>query len=109
MRERVPAYSESDEPTVQLLALTLTRVRKAAAALDMLDAALTGKELGGYTLDDASRYQRLREDLRGWVGTASRLLDSLGMSTRSRAALGLDIASARRQLSVIEYYETRAS
>jgi hypothetical protein len=84
---------------VQLLSLTLTRVRKATAALDTLDAALEGRELGGYTLEEAAKFQRLREDLRGWVNTASRLLDALAMTPSSRARLGLDIAQTESTLA----------
>src|SRR5436190_19948583 len=56
LRERVPGYSHHDEVAVQLLAIALTRVRKAAAAFDALDA-----------VEETARTGRLRQDARGWV------------------------------------------
>jgi hypothetical protein len=102
IRPRVPGYSFHDEPAVQLLALTLTRVRKATGALDALDQATAGRELGAYTVEEAAKLQRLRADLRGWVTTASRLLDALAMTPTSRGRLGLDVARTEDTLAGIE-------
>jgi hypothetical protein len=102
VRPRVPGYSHHAEPAVQLLSLTLTRVTKATAALDTLDEAMAGRELGSYTVEDAAKFQRLREDLRGWVNSASRLLDALGMTPTARARLGLDVARTEDTLAGIE-------
>jgi hypothetical protein len=99
VRERVPGYSYHDESAVQLLALTLTRVKKASVALDKLDPATEAREL-----------QRLREDMRGWVNTSVRLLDALGMTPTSRARLGFDLVRTEDALAQLaaEGREARA-
>jgi hypothetical protein len=88
----VPAYSPADEAMVRLLALVLARIERAVAALDRLDDASEGSELKLYLGDSAQSFQRLREDCRGWVNTARRLSNDLGLSPTSRAKLGLDVA-----------------
>jgi hypothetical protein len=85
IRASLPLYSPADAPSVLLLALTLARVERAAAALDAADDSGTAD-----TLD------RLGRDLRSWIGTATRLLSELGMTPSSRARLGLDVALAQR-------------
>ena len=82
----VPTYTDSDGPAVALLATTLARVERAAQAVD--DAA-----------DDPDGPKRLEQDLRGWVNTAARLLDALGMTPTSRARLGLDLARVEDTLA----------
>lgn len=104
LREIVPVSSPSDEPTIRLLAQTLARVERASAALDAADSTFGARPLGAYLIEDAVKLQRLREDLRGWINTASRLANDLGLTPTSRARLGLDIAATRRTLSLIEVY-----
>jgi hypothetical protein len=92
IRERLPVFSPLDEFAVGLAALALARAEQGAAALAAADAA------GG------PRPERLEQDVRGWVGTARRLLADLGATPRSRAELARDLGvaastqAARRQL-----------
>jgi hypothetical protein len=79
IRELVPLEHSADEPTIQLLAVTLKQVERAVAALDKAKPG----ELA-----------RLSQDAQGWVNRALACADALGMSPRSRARLGLDLARA---------------
>lgn len=81
---------------MQLLGLALTRIKKVAAALDALDP-----------LTEARQLQRLREDMRGWVNAATRLLDALGMTPTSRARLGLDLVRTQESVVVALQREAR--
>ena len=92
----VPCYLDSDAPAVSLLALTLGRIVRG-------EQALASAEDDGKT-DTAAT---LRRDLRGWVNTATKLLDALGMTPTARARLGLDVAAARRAMSVVEFYRAQ--
>jgi hypothetical protein len=90
IRPTLPAGAVCDEPVLQLLALTLARVERGAAAIERVD--------------DLSESLRLSHDLRAWVNGARRLANDLGLTPTSRARLGLDIAATRRTLSLIEAY-----
>lgn len=92
LRAVVPAYSPADEPMVRMLAIVLARVERATAALEKVDDAAEGNEVGVYLGDGAESMRRLREDSRGWINTARRLANDLGLTPTSRARLGLDIA-----------------
>jgi hypothetical protein len=94
LRETAPLYSAADEPTVALAATTLVRAERAAAALAEVDRATEGREIAAY-VGKGEALDRLRQDLRGWIGLATRLLDKLGCSPTSRAALGVDVARGR--------------
>jgi hypothetical protein len=74
-------YRPSDEIMIRLLALVLARIEAAARALETAD----GDSL-----------QRLAADARGWVNTARRIANDLGLSPTARGKLGLDVALARR-------------
>jgi hypothetical protein len=78
-----------------LAAVTLARVERATAALAAVDTVTDGRELVAYLGDRGIPMQTLREDLRAWIGLASRLLAQLGCSPQSRAALGLDVVRAK--------------
>lgn len=80
---------------MRLLALVLARIEAATAALDKVDEATAGRELAAYTADAAPGFQRLREDLRGWISVAARFADALGLTPTSRAKLGLDLTRAK--------------
>jgi hypothetical protein len=110
LRSVVPGYSPADEPAVRLLAIVLTRIEKATAALDRLDEA-AAEELTLYVGDQAQSLQRLREDCRGWVNTARRLANDLGLTPTSRARLGLDVARTGDALEryLAEHYPEEAS
>jgi hypothetical protein len=90
LRGDVPGYRASDEPTLLLLGVTLARIEAAVAAVD--DAV-------------PAELERLRSDLRGWVNTARRLLNDLGMSPTARARLGVDVAVAKRAWTLTEIAE----
>jgi hypothetical protein len=111
VRPTLPAYSVADEPALLLLATTLARIERANAAVETVDenASPLGSYLGagGDEPTLAPNLQRLREDLRAWIGLARRLTNDLGMTPTSRAKLGLDIAATQRTLSVIDYYRAR--
>ena len=93
----MPAYRDSDGPAVQLLALTFGRIERG-------DRAVVEAEERG----DDETVARLRADLRGWVNSAVRLLDALGMTPTARARLGLDVAMTRRALTVMELHAQAA-
>ena len=92
LRQVVPGYSAADEAMVRLLALVLARIERATAALEKVDDAAEGNEVAAYTGEAAEPLRRLREDSRGWINTARRLANDLGLTPTSRAKLGLDIA-----------------
>jgi hypothetical protein len=97
----VPGYRPPDQIMVRLLALTLARIEAAVAALERVDEATAGKELVAYTSSSAAQLHRLREDLRGWINTARRLANDLGMGTVVRIRLGLDVAQVRRSSATL--------
>jgi hypothetical protein len=98
LRELVPGYSVIDEPALRTTALVLARLEVATAALDAVDASSEDRPLAQYTVEEAAKLQRLREDTRGWVNTARRLFNDLGLTTTSRAKLGLDIVQTEHTL-----------
>jgi hypothetical protein len=114
VRETLPAYSVADEPVLLLLSTTLARIERGTQAIEHVDA--NSSPLGAYlgaggdepTL--AANLQRLREDLRAWIGLARRLANDLGMTPTSRAKLGLDIVAAQRIGSeLVERYGGRVA
>jgi hypothetical protein len=96
IRQALPLYAPADEPSVRLLALALARVERASAALDEVDERLGSRRLAAYLAEGEERLDRLRRDLRAWIGTATKLMSELGMTPSSRARLGLDVALAQR-------------
>ena len=108
IRPTLPAYSAADEPVLCLLGTTLARIERANRALDQVDDQAGDRPARIYLIDDALKLARLRDDLRAWVGLARRLAADLGLTPTSRARLGLDIAAARRTLSLIELYAEEA-
>jgi hypothetical protein len=92
LRELVPVYCACDAVAVHLLALTISRLEASAVALE-------GAE--------PSELSRLQQDTRGWVNSAGRLLDALGMTPTARARLGVDVArvAAAREASLEQLQE----
>lgn len=105
LRAVVPGYSVADEAMVRLLAIVLARVERATAALERVDDVADGNELVAYSGEAADSLRRLREDSRGWINTARRLANDLGLTTTSRAKLGLDLS---RTGDVLERYLAHA-
>jgi hypothetical protein len=95
IRDSVPVYSPADEVVVRLLAVTLARIERASVAIDRVDDEAEGKEIDAYAGARGEQLQRLRSDLRGWINSARRLANDLGLTPTSRAKLGLDIARGR--------------
>src|SRR5262249_38692934 len=98
LRPLLPLYSPADEPVLRLLALTLVRIERAAAALEELDVH-AASELGPYVYAEADKLARLRHDLRSWISTGDRLLDRLGMNPTARARLASDLAATQRTIT----------
>jgi hypothetical protein len=97
LRGLVPVQAAADAPMVTLLAVTMTRAARALGRVERLEA------------DGELPPQRLLDDLRGWVAQSARLCDQLGLSPTSRARLGVDLASAQRQLSIVELHAAAAA
>lgn len=87
IRPDVPMVRPADELTIRLLAVTLARLERALEALE-----------GGPAADMA----RLEADARGWVNRATSLSDKLGLNPMARARLGVDVANARRAVTLTE-------
>ena len=106
IRETQPVYDASDEAAIWRLAMVYRRLELSKQALDKADAALS-HPLAGYS-DAASFLEKLRNDHRGWLREAGRIENELGRTPRSRAALGLAIASTKRQISLADLHEQAA-
>jgi hypothetical protein len=102
--QAMPLRSPADAPTVALTALTLRRIQRAVAAIETADRVSAQNPLAAYLVEHRESLARLREDLRGWISLAARLTGSLGLNPSARAKLGLDVALARRTMSLLEYY-----
>ncbi len=99
------------EATLSTYALALTRIERAAHALDAV-------ELG---LDGAAAFQRkgeddllfsLQQNLRSWIGTATRLASELGLTPSAAARIAKDVGigahAAGEHIALLEKYR-RAS
>jgi hypothetical protein len=90
----IPLGTDSDAPALDLLALVLAQTERAGLALAVEQAESSARVQVG---EPASpRLDRLAQDCRGWINTATRLLDALGMTPTSRARLAGDLAVASR-------------
>jgi hypothetical protein len=97
LREIVPAYAPSDEPTIQVLSIVLAQLETASIVLasatrEQVERACRGQRETPSQRDSLSR---LQADARGWANTARRYLSDLGMTPVSRSALGLNIVRGR--------------
>src|SRR5207249_3572151 len=84
VRDLVPIGHDADEPTVQTFAFVLEQLRAAGKALE--EASTNGRR---------QQLLRLSQDANGWANTALRFAKELGLTPRSRAELGLDLARVR--------------
>ena len=87
IREDVPMMRPADEVSIRLLATSLAQLERALAALEQAEPA---------------SLPSLEADAARWVGRAASLADELGLNPTSRARLGVDVAQARRALTLTE-------
>jgi terminase small subunit-like protein len=83
-RDLAPVLSDSDAPTIALLAYTWARIEAANEYLN---------EHG--VLDEHGVPRPVTKQLSTWENSAARLLDRLAMTPTSRGALGLDLERIR--------------
>lgn len=90
----VSIASEADRPLIEVLSMTLAQLERAHAVLAAEQRTELEQLQAGKRPTKAHRQnlQRLSADARGWANSARRMLEDLGCSPRSRAALGLDVA-----------------
>lgn len=104
-------YAPGFELAIARLGIVWVRIERAQQAIDAVDAA---SRPGGQYNPEADRMmglQRLRDDLKGWIRLAGRIEESLGLTTESRAKLGLDLAltgAARQRLSLQQHAALQA-
>jgi hypothetical protein len=97
----LPFATPGSETTVELLAITLHRIRRAVAAIDRAD---TDAQSGTATEHDLP-LAKLRDDLRGWIRLAAKLAGDLALTPASFARLKRDLgvgadAGARAQIAL---------
>src|SRR5438128_2102936 len=79
IREAAPVYTAADEPLVQLFGITMRRVERASAAIEVADSIIGSRPLAAYDLK-GPELKALRDDLRGWIRLCANLADQLGLS-----------------------------
>jgi hypothetical protein len=113
IRERLaadaPFLSPGDASILDVAANLLAHGERGLLVLEHAQRQELEAITEGRSIDPEQRQNlaRLSQDVRGWMNSAMKALDALGMTPQARARLGLDVASTRRQLSVIDYYATR--
>lgn len=87
---------------LEVVATTLARVEAADRALAEVDAVVAdgGKELAPYHGEGAQTFERLRQDLRGWVSTALKGLGELGLTPAARARIEAALAGGSTDVTV---------
>lgn len=105
IRESLPFATPGAETTVELLAITLRRVRAATVAIERVDAAAEDDPLSVYVAEGGQPLARLRDDLRGWIRLAAKLAESLALTPAAYGRLQRDLglgadAGARAQLAL---------
>ena len=106
IRSLLPVYDVADELAIRSLAIVMTQIARAAAALDELAVLLAASgegPLAGYAGEvtlhgEVVRVDGLRGDMRRWLRISESYLSALGLTPGSRARLGLDLARAQRTL-----------
>jgi hypothetical protein len=97
IRIDMPVRSPADEMAIEGLAIVTARIEKAYEAIAQLDEAVVNP-IGSYLGDRAEAVTRMRDDLRRWLALQLRYEEALGLTARSRAGLGLDIALGVRAM-----------
>jgi hypothetical protein len=96
LREVMPLYLAAFEPVLEQLACRLWRQRRAYGDLSE-HGILRADGKPAPILIDLSKLER----------QIARDLADLGMTPRAAAALGVDVATTRRTLSLLEYWRAR--
>jgi hypothetical protein len=91
IRESLPFATPGTETTVELLAITLRRVRAATLAIERVDAAAEDDPLSVYVAQGDLPLARLRDDLRGWIRLAAKLAESLALTPAAYGRLQRDL------------------
>ena len=93
LRELVPLSSPTDGPAIGALSLILAQAEHARLVLATVQARTVQLTTSGETLtgDERDDLRRLSSDLRGWLNSAGRYFEMLGMTPSSRVRLGLDV------------------
>ena len=102
-----PVAAPCDAGAVWRLALCYRRLELSATALDEADRASASSPVGAYA-DSAQWLGRLRGDHDRWLSRAASIEAELGRTPASRAKLGLDVALARRALTVVDLHQQAA-
>lgn len=95
LRETMPIYSPAFEPLLEQLACRMWRQRRAYR--DLSEHGIVRDGQPAPLLVDLAKLER----------QIARDLTDLGMTPRSAAALGVDVATAGRALSIVEYHRLR--
>jgi hypothetical protein len=95
LRELMPVYAPSFAPMVEQAACRIWRQRRAYR--DLSENGLVRDGHPAPLLVDLAKLER----------QISRDLVELGMTPRSAAALGVDVATRERAFSIVEYYRAR--
>lgn len=91
IRESLPFATPGTETTVELLAITLRRVRAAVAAIERVDAAAQDDPLSVYVSSGELPLAKLRDDLRSWIRLAVKLAESLALTPAAFGRLQRDL------------------
>jgi hypothetical protein len=100
-----PVSHPADAGAVQRLAVVYVRIERALAAIGRADEVAASDPAGAYRLKRNQWMDRLRHDLAMWIRVAGSIEAELARTPASRAKLGLHLASAQRQLTVVELHE----
>jgi hypothetical protein len=107
IEETQPVSAPCDRLTKLRLAVVYRRSELAVAAIDEADRLTAERPIAAYAVEK-EWMPRLRADLDRWMSRATSLERELGRTPASRARLGLDIASARRAMTVVDLHEAAA-
>lgn len=94
LRETAPIATPADDAAFALCGMLLAQLERANVALLRAQGleAETRARGGAPGKADREQHYRLSADARGWSNSVRRLLNDLGMTPMSRAALGFDLA-----------------
>ena len=110
LRELVPLSSPTDGPAIDALSLVLAQTEHAGLVLATVQARTVQRTTSGEALtgDERDDLRRLSADLRGWLNSAGRFFEALGMTPSSRVRLGLDLVRTQESVVATLQREARA-